>query len=104
MNKTKGKKFDAAERHFKKKRVELYKRIDHYKDWAQETINENRELKQTVCDLESENAQLKEWIERLLEYTELDKDDVIKAFQQNKKSAESVNSLVSFFGKVGMFY
>lgn len=60
-----GKKFDAAEKHFEKKRIK---------------------------------EELKEWIERLLEYTELSKDDIKAVYEKDKRMGEAINWLSRFGG------
>jgi hypothetical protein len=60
-----GKKFDAAEKHFEKKRIK---------------------------------EELKEWIECLLEYTELSKDDIKAVCEKDKRMGEAINWLSRFGG------
>lgn len=97
------KKFNAAEKHFEKKRVELTKQIDHYKQWAQSVINENRELKQTIYELENENIHLKEHIERLLAYTELSQDDIKNACEKDKHLSDLYSAMTSISKMVNIF-
>lgn len=95
----KGKKFEAAEKHFQKLK-EKYER--HIKTLYEEKCslqNELVQVKNRVHELESETAQQKEWIERLLKYTELSKEDIAKACQTDidkNNSRKMINSMLSF--------
>ena len=46
--------------------------------------------KQQISALETENAQLKDWVERLLEYTELSKEDIKAVCEKDKRLGESL--------------
>lgn len=45
-----------------------------------------------------ENEELKEWIERLLEYTELSKDDIKAACEKDRRMGEAMSWLSRFGG------
>ena len=47
-------------------------------------------LKQRVDALESENARLQDWVDRLLEYTELSKEDFMAMVESDKNIAKVV--------------
>lgn len=81
----KGKQFSAAEKHFEKKRLLYEKQIKHLNSCVsdQKAIISNQEAK--IQSLSTENTQLHEWIERLLEYTELSKEDIKEACEKDKK-------------------
>ena len=95
----KGKKFEAAEKHFQKIK-EKYER--HLKTLYEEKCSLQDELTQTknrVHELETEVSQQKDWIERLLKYTELSKEDIAKACQTDidkNNSKKMINSMLSF--------
>lgn len=93
----KGKKFDAAQKHFEGKKIELEKQIKHLTARVSEQNKVISEQKVQIDALSSENLQLKEWIERLLEYTELSKEDIKAACEKDKKIA-SVMSVFGLFG------
>jgi len=94
----KGKKFDAAEKHFEKKRLELERKVKTYKEWAQEKKVENDELHDKLHILEAENEQLKKENERLLQLTELSKED-IKLMCEKDKSMNQVATLIDTMNK-----
>ena len=98
----KGKKFDAAQKHFEGKKIELEKQIKHLTARVSEQNKVISEQRGQIDALSSENQQLKEWIERLLEYTELSKEDIKAACEKDKKIA-SAASLFGFLGGFGGF-
>lgn len=94
----KGKKFDAAEKHFEKKRIKLENEIKSLKtqlDSAHRDTNHYRSLYEITA---RENEELKEWIERLLEYTELSKEDIKAACEKDKRMGEAAKWLFQFGG------
>lgn len=90
---SKGKKFDAAEKHFEKKRIEYEKKIRYLTNMVSEQNKTIVSNKEKISILESENTRLKEWIERLLDYTELSKEDIKVACEKDKKMSESLDML-----------
>lgn len=89
----KGKKFNAAEEHFKKKEELLRGEIKRLRS---ETSSKNgliSELSEKCAKLEIENQGLKEWIERLLEYTELTPEEIAARVESDKKARKALDSL-----------
>lgn len=43
----------------------------------------------------AENDSLKDWVERLLSYTELSKEDIKKVCEQDKKRGEAMTAFIS---------
>ena len=99
----KGKKFDAAQKHFEGKKIELEKQIKHLTARVSEQNKVILEQKEQIDALASENLQLKEWIERLLEYTELSKEDIKAACEKDKKIASAMSVFGLFGGGFGGF-
>lgn len=95
----KGKKFTAAEKHFAQKRVELDRKIKHLSELTNKQAATIASQDETIRKLKDENLRLNDWIERLLEYTELSKEDIKAACEKDKK----LNGLLSFFGTVSKF-
>lgn len=89
----KGKKYDAAERHFIEKQTMYEKRIKG----LQETLsNKNAELikvRQERDELHSENARLQDWVERLLQYTELSREDIKTVCEQDKQKGIGISRI-----------
>ena len=96
----KGKKYDAAQKHFESKRVAI-KKNRHLLDMVCELKAENRQIKSERDALQMENQQLKDWIDRLLEYTELSKEDIAAACEKDKKMKESADMMLSLFKMTG---
>lgn len=97
----KGKKFTAAEKHFESKRQEYEKEIKLLKIKLMESRQQTIEWQEKYTSLCVEHEQFKDWIERLLEYTELDKKDIKAACDKDKEAAEtfkSFNTLMKFSG------
>lgn len=83
----KGKKFSAAEKHFQEKEVKLRRDI-HY--WQELAIHRAEHIVQLEAALRSANVtieQQRDWIERLLQYTELSKEDIKTACEKDKALA-----------------
>lgn len=99
----KGKKFDAAQKHFERKKIELEKQIKILTARVSEQNKIISEQKGQIDALSSENLQLKEWIERLLEYTELSKEDIKAACEKDKKIASAMSVFGLFGGGFGGF-
>lgn len=99
----KGKKFDAAQKHFEGKKIELEKQIKALTARVSEQNKTISEQKWQIDALSSENQQLKEWIERLLEYTELSKEDIKAACEKDKKIASAMSVFGLFGGGFGGF-
>lgn len=99
----KGKKFDAAQKHFEGKKIELEKQIKVLTARVSEQNKTISEQRRQIDALSSENQQLKEWIERLLEYTELSKEDIKAACEKDKKIASAMSVFGLFGGGFGGF-
>lgn len=99
----KGKKFDAAQKHFEGKKIELEKQIKALTACVNEQNKTISEQRGQIDALSSENQQLKEWIERLLEYTELSKEDIKAACEKDKKIASAMSVFGLFGGGFGGF-
>jgi len=92
----KGKKFTAAEKHFEKKRLQYVKRIKELNEQLESAHRDTRLFRSRYELAERENEELKAWVARLLEYTELTKDDIKKACDKDKRMAEAAEWLQKF--------
>jgi predicted RNase H-like nuclease (RuvC/YqgF family) len=72
----KGKKFDAAEKHFREKEIMYSKMINQREDEIKELKDKLVELNSICKNLEKENEILNKENSKLLEYTGLDKKDI----------------------------
>ncbi len=93
---SKGKNFDAAEKHFEKKRAQYEKRIKDLNQQLENAHRDTRHFRSRYEFLQRENEELKNWIERLLEYTELSKEDIKAACEKDKQAAEALSWLSRF--------
>ena len=99
----KGKKFDAAQVHFEKKRLQYDKTIKYLRDQLENARRDCCTYKSQRDFAEREAEELKNWVERLLEYTELSKDDIKAVCEKDKRMADAVTWLqkwggMAFFG------
>lgn len=95
----KGKKFDAAEKHFLGELAKKSK-IIKLQDATILTLHKKAEyFEKQYLEASSENAQLKEWVERLLKYTELEQKDIKRACEKDKELAQ-ILSLIGCFGSL----
>lgn len=86
----KGKKFDAAEKHFMKKEEVYRRRIENLENTITQLQADMRRLADENGTLLAESDSLKDWVERLLAYTELSKEDIRAVCEQDKKRGEAV--------------
>lgn len=93
----KGKKFDAAEKHFEIKKREYERKIKYLSFKLGESSKQALEYKAMYESLLAENEKLKEWIDRLLEYTELSKEDIKEACEKDKRMKETAQMLSVMF-------
>lgn len=97
----KGKKFTAAEKHF----TEQLKRKNNQNKLMSEEIDrlmtENENLKTSLHEKEGEIYSLKEWIERLLDYTELPKEEIKNKYEEDIKKEKLTKAFLNLaFGCV----
>ena len=85
---SKGKKFTAAEKHFHEKEVKLKKDMQYWQDRCIELAKRVSELEYALHESKLTIQNQSEWIERLLQYTELDLTDIRAACEKDKKLAE----------------
>lgn len=101
-----GKKFDAAEKHFMKKEERYKAELKILKESNEAREKALDEARDHIDKLETENASLKEWIERLLEYTELTPEEIkakIKADRQAGEALELLNRLPAIARMFGSY-
>ena len=62
-------------------------------------LAENRKLQKENNKLQEENQQQREWIERLLEYTELNQKDIKSVCEKDKR----LGQMLGMFERLGMY-
>ena len=96
----KGKKFDAAEKHFEKQRIEWRQQIRKLEVQLQEEVTKTYQLAKTVQELKKENEQLKQVNQQLMEL----KDMTPEQLQQMKEKAKLAETLNVFLRQYGGAY
>ena len=101
MKKEKSKK-DIA---FDKERAKYRHEINDLQRTISKQLAEISDLSKRISELEESVKQKDEWINRLLEYTELSEEDMRKQIQKDKSVSEvlehinDMNNLIAGFGK-----
>lgn len=80
----KGKKFTAAEKHFREKEVKMRQEVRQYKEWFEEVCSVNSHLAKENEQLKKENADIKEKLQKLLEYSKLTENDITTALHKDE--------------------
>lgn len=93
----KGKKFTAAEKHFREKEVKLRQEMQRHKEWLIEVSSVNSQLLKENEQLKKENAALKAKYEKLLELSKLSDGDVKAALRANN----AVDMFMGLFDQFG---
>ena len=75
---------------FEKERCQYKKKIRELDQCLSKTKAETDDLRQHVAAVESENARLQDWVDRLLEYTELSKEDFTAMVESDKNIVKAV--------------
>lgn len=91
---------------FDKERVKFRKEIRQLTGCLDDKQKQIDRLKETIREKETIISQQKEWIDRLLEYTELSEDDMKKLIKKEKITTEIVenfSSVQQIFRKFGSF-
>ena len=94
----KGKKFDAAEKHFAKEREKQNKEIKSLREQLENAHRDTRLFRSRAEFYERKTEELENWVERLLEYTELSKEDIKAACEKDKSMGEALKWLRMFGG------
>lgn len=87
----------AKDRAFDRERVKLQRQRREAEDLNAQLRREIRTLEEKVRGLEHAIAEKDDWIARLLEYTELSKEDLKRSIEKDKsmkKAADMFNTLV----------
>ena len=91
---------------FDKERAKFRKEIRELTDCLNRKQRQIDGLSESVREKDVVISQQKEWIERLLEYTELSEEDMKKLLAKEKATAEIVENFASMqriFGRFGSF-
>lgn len=95
-----GKKYDAAEKHFMAREQQLNREIKAHGEAYAELLKQFKAAKDDLLRVEAENAQLHDWVDRLLEYTELSKEDIKQACEKDKEIRSTLKSFIQMAGMI----
>lgn len=91
---------------FDKEREKFRSEIRKQTDGLNKKQKQIDELNEAIREKDVVISQQKEWIDRLLKYTELSEDDMKQLIEKDKKTAEIIDnfrSLQHVFGQFGSF-
>lgn len=89
---------------FEKEKMKLQRQKRELEERLRDKDKTIQSLTDKVSELENIIGQKDEWIERLLEYTELSKEDLTVAIEKDKSVAEAAKSLKGLMGLCRGFY
>lgn len=90
----KGKKFDAAEKHFMKKQAIYEHRIENYRNIASAAEKKYDDAQKDIEKLKQDNKNLSDLIEYMSTQSGMSKEDMRKAWENTAKARESLESLM----------
>lgn len=89
---------------FERERIKLKKQKREVEEQLRDKDKTIKSLMDKISELEIIINQKDEWIERLLEYTELTKEDLKSMIEKDKATAETLKTFNSLMGLCGRFY
>lgn len=89
---------------FERERTKLQRQKREVEEQLRDRDKTIKSLIDKISELENVIVQKDEWIERLLEYTELTKEDLKIKIEKDKASAEALKTFNSLMGLCGRFY
>ena len=89
---------------FERERAKLQKQKREVEEQLRDKDKTIKSLMDKISELENVIVQKDEWIERLLKYTELTKEDLKVAIEKDKAKAETLKTLNSLMGLCKGFY
>lgn len=97
------KKKSAKDVAFENERIKYRQAIRLLTEQVNNQQKEIEELKETICDKEQIIESQEEWINRLLEYTEVSKEDLKKLIESEKNKIELIERIKAL-GLIGKLY
>jgi predicted HicB family RNase H-like nuclease len=91
-------KITAEEKHYQKLNKRLNNQVNEYRESCINYRKENNRLTEENSKLRQENDQYKDWVERLLEYTELNEKDIKAACERD----QAIASMMGLFKLAGV--
>lgn len=97
------KELSAKDRAFEKERVKYRQEINKLKQELEQKNNTVKELTDSIDTLQQKTIEQEEWINRLLEYMDMSKEDLQKQ-KQNDEFLASMTNFLGVFRKYGISY
>lgn len=97
----KGKKFSAAEKHFMKKEQRLNRQIKSLYLANESLRQENFDFAEQLRLAQSKIVSLQDWVDQLLEYTKLSKEDIRAVCEKDKDLNMAVSAINYMLGMMG---
>ena len=88
---------------FEKERAKFRKEINLLQENISERNKEIIDLNIRILQLEGERDQLQDWVNRLLEYTGMSKEDLQSMIESEKRKAELMENVAPLFGFMGKY-
>lgn len=89
---------------FERERMKLQRQKREAEEQIRDRDKTIKSLMDKISELENVIVQKDEWIERLLEYTELTREDLKCMIEKDKATAEALKTFNSLMGLCGRFY
>ena len=89
---------------FDRERAKYGKQIKDLKAELKQKDGEILELRNRIDEAEAKCESLQDWVNRLLEYTDMSEDDMKKIIQKDKDSAEVMERANALLGITKMFW
>jgi chromosome segregation ATPase len=99
----KGRKYSAAEKHFLELERRLNLRLQRSEESLAECQGKLSDAEKTVEELRYKNEELRDWIRRLLSYTEMSKEDLEATISHDKSVASAAKVFSEIMKSVSLF-
>ena len=92
---------------FDRERAKYGRQIKDLEDKLKQKNKDELELRNQIRELESKCESLQDWVDRLMEYTNMSEEDMKTIVQKDKDAAEAMSVMKGLFGamsSIGRFY
>lgn len=83
---------------FDRERAKLGKQIRDLEDKLKQKNKDELELRNQIRELESKCESLQDWVNRLMDYTNMSEEDMKAIIQKDKDAAETMSMMKGLFG------
>ena len=99
----KGKKFDAAEKHFKKKEEQYIKKIKAMEELIASKDAKDKEKDSLIASFQEQNSALLVQNQKLLDICNMSEEDLKILIEKDKNVAEAAKSMVAMMRFSGIY-